>query len=160
MTMKKLSITREFPATIDQIWDAFTIVEKLKSWWSPKTMNCSHMTVDLRVNGMFHYCFEGKDASQYWGRGVYKVLEKPTRIVYLDTFTDKDGTPIPPSSFGLPGDEVAETPVDIQFSPIGNRTKMEIIMDNPFDEEMTAEMTQGWNEMFDKLEDSFKTVKT
>jgi len=149
--MKKLIIKRTFDTPIDKIWDSFTIPELLRKWWSPEGMTSSHVSVDLKKDGLFRYCFKGMDGSEFWGRGIYQNISKPTHISYLDTFTDSMGNPVPPSHFGLPGDKIIESLVDFAFLEHENKTKMTITGDNYFDDSMSEDMTKGWNSMFDKL---------
>ena len=149
--MEKITVTRTFNAPIDKVWEAFTKPETLRKWWSPEGMDSSHISVDLREGGLFRYCFKSPEGSEFWGRGVYQAIAKPTRLSYLDTFTDPDGKPVPPSYYGIPVDKVIESAIDIAFSEDGARTKMNTTMENYFDETMTENMVKGWNGMFDKL---------
>ena len=150
--MKKLTIERTFSGPIEQVWEAFTNADKLKQWWYPPSMTCSHISLELKDGGIFRYCFKGQDGNEFWGRGIYKTINKPSFLSYLDTFTDADGKPVPPSHFGMPGDEIVETLAEFHFEQEGEKTKVTLVGENYFDDSMTADMTQGWNGMFDNLE--------
>jgi uncharacterized protein YndB with AHSA1/START domain len=150
--MKKITLTRTFSAPIEKVWDAFTHADILKQWWFPPTMTCSHASLDLTEGGIFRYCFLTEDGKEFWGRGVYKSIEKPTLLSYLNTFTDAAGVPVPPSHFGIPGDDVVETLVEFHFDSQNGKTTVELIGENFYDESMTDDMMQGWNGMFDNLE--------
>jgi len=149
--MKKLVIEKIFDAEIEKVWKAFTTSEILGKWWSPEGMSSSYISVDLKEGGKFRFCFKGSDGKEFWGLGIYKKIEKPKNLSYLDTFSDSDGNPVPPSHFGMPGDEIIESLVEIAFSKDGNKTHMKISMDNYYDDSMTKDMIKGWNSMFDKL---------
>lgn len=149
--MKTLTITRTFSAPIDTVWNAFTNADTLKKWWAPPGMTCSHASINLAEGGLFRYCFQGEDGKEFWGRGVYQTIKKPKVLSYLDTFTDSEGTPVPPSYFGMEGDEVVETLAEFHFHEDGDRTTMTLTGENYFDDAMTEEMTKGWNGMFDNL---------
>ena len=43
--------------------------------------------------------------------------------------------------------------VEFAFTAKGDKTDMRITGENPYDDSMTENMTQGWNSMFDKLID-------
>ncbi len=156
MTNKKLIIERTFNAPIDKVWAAFTTPEILAQWWFPEGMTNSHATTDLRVGGEFRYCFKNHEGNEFWGKGVYQTITAPTYFSYIDNFTDADGKPVPPSYFGMPGDELTPTLVEITLKNNGAITRMQITMENPFDEAMTKNMTQGWNSMFDHLRDNLQ----
>ena len=150
--MKKLTLERTYNATADWVWKAFTSPDILKLWWSPIGMSCSYASIVLEKGGLFHYCFKGEDGNEFWGRGIYQTIEAPNRISYLDTFSDKDGNPVAPSYYGIPDDKVLESLIEITFSEEGKLTNMVITMDNHYDDSMTNQMMEGWNEMFDKLD--------
>ena len=150
--MKKLIITRNFDTNIEKVWEAFTKPDILMKWWSPKNLICSFAKIDLKQDGIFQYCFKAEDGSQYWGRGVYQSIKSPNYISYLDTFSDEDGNPVPPKFYGIPGDEIIELLVEFSFSEVKNSTTVILTGDNIYDDTMTDQMKQGWNEMFDKLE--------
>ena len=149
--MEKLKIERTFNAPTTKVWESFTTPGILKQWWSPKTMNCSHISIDLRINGIFFYCFVDSDAKEYWGRGIFQKIDAPAYLSYIDTFADENGNAVPPSYFGIPGDEIIESLVEISLVEVGDKTKMNIMIDNFYVESMTEDMLKGWNEMFDKL---------
>ena len=154
--MKTLNIERIFSAPMEKVWEAFTTAEQLKKWWSPPEMEVANISVDLKKDGLFRYCFKGTDGKEYWGRGRYQTIDKPTYLSYLDTFTDAEGKPVPPSYFGMPGGEILETLVEFSLSEEDGQTKMKMVGENPFDEAMTADMRKGWEGMFDKLEEFLK----
>jgi uncharacterized protein YndB with AHSA1/START domain len=150
--MKKLTLTRTFQAPIDEVWRAWTDAELLKEWWAPAGMHCSHVTADVHEEGRFLYCFKkDDDDTEYWGRGIYQTITEPTFLSYLDSFTDKKGNDVPPSHYGMPGDEVVESLTEITLKEDKNGTHVILAADNPFGAQMTKEMTKSWNEMFDKL---------
>lgn len=150
--MEKLKIERAFNTPLQKVWESFTTPEILKKWWSPKTMNCAHISIDLRIDGIFLYCFAGADGKEYWGRGIFQKIEAPANLSYMDSFADENGKPVPPSYFGMPGDELVESLVEISLVEDGEGTKMTVVLDNFYGEDTTSDMLQGWNEMFDKLE--------
>ncbi len=149
--MKHITITRTFSAPIEKVWDACTNADILKQWWYPPTMTCSHASLDLTEGGIFRYCFRAPDGTEFWGRGVYQTIDKPNLLSYLDTFTDATGAPVPPSHFGMPGDDIIETRAEFHFASQDGKTTIELIGENFFDESMTNDMMQGWNGMFDNL---------
>lgn len=150
--MKKLNIERTFNASISNVWKAFTDPALLKKWWAPDGMESSFTSVDLRKGGLFRFCFKTSDGTEYWGRGEYQSIVEPNFISYLDTFSDTEGNSVPPSMYGMPGDEIVASLVEIKFNSDRDKTLMSITMDNTYDEAMTNDMTNGWNSMFDKLE--------
>ncbi len=56
----------------------------------------------------------------------------------------------------MQGNEIVETLAEFFFTSNGDTTIVKLVGENPFDEKLTADMTDGWNGMFDNLERLFK----
>jgi uncharacterized protein YndB with AHSA1/START domain len=150
--MNSLTIERNINAPLEKVWDAFTNPEVLRTWFTPPGMKNAFISADVKEEGLFRYCFKMNDGgAEFWGRGIYKKIEEPTYLSYMDTFTDAEGNPVPPSHFGMPGTEIVETLTEFFFTSNGETTTMKLVAENPFDEKMTGDMTAGWNGMFDSL---------
>ncbi len=150
--MNKLTIERTFDAPIEKVWEAWTNPALLAKWFAPAGMTNSLATTEVKVGGLFHFCFrEEKSGTEFYGRGIYQKIVPRTFLSYLDSHTDKDGKDVAPSHYGSAGDEIVESLVEITFADLGEQTKMTVVMDNYYDENMTKEMVSGWNGMFDKL---------
>jgi uncharacterized protein YndB with AHSA1/START domain len=150
--MKKLTLERSFPAPVEEIWAALTKEDELKKWWCPQGMEVPHISVDLKKGGLFRYCFKGSEGQEFWGRGVYQMIESPKFLSFLDTFTDSQGNPVPSSHYGMAGEEIVESSVEFKLTEENGITTMAMVGENPHDDSMLEEMTKGWNGMFDKLE--------
>lgn len=80
---KQVVLSRTFPAGIERLWQAFTSVEDMLKWHSPQGMSNPHVEVDLRVGGKYAVAMKYDETGEIVTvRGVYKVIEKPTKLVY------------------------------------------------------------------------------
>lgn len=149
--MKKLTIKRELPGSVIEVWNHFSSAEKLQKWWSPAQFTCPMADIDLRKGGLFHFCFEDAEGNRTWGRGKFLEVNSPYHFSYLDSFANEKGEAVAPSQYGLPGDEVQGTMIDFRFEDDGVNTHMTVVMDDPYDSNLTDELLSGWNQMFDKL---------
>ena len=88
-------ITRVFNAPRERVWQAFTEVERLAQWWGPKGFKMFATTLDLRPGGTFHYGMKPPAGSAMgdvmWGRFVYREIEPPARLVFVNSFSDEQG---------------------------------------------------------------------
>ena len=156
--MKPFEISRVFDAPRDRVWQAWTEVERLKQWWGPKGFVVTHCTLDLRPGGKGHYCLRAPDGSQMWGRFVYREIVKPERLVWINSFSDKDGgTTVHPMSPDWPREMLTKvtfeaqggkTRVTVQWVPVDASTDIER---KTFDEGRDS-MKQGWSGTFEQLE--------
>ena len=86
----ELVITREFTAPRDLVWRSWTDPEHLKNWWGPKAFKMLACNVDLRPGGLFHYCMQSPQGGEMWGKFVYREIAEPERLVFVNSFSDKD----------------------------------------------------------------------
>ena len=112
-------ITRVFDAPRELVFAAWTRPEHLLRWWAPKGCSTPHCKVDLRPGGSFHYCMRTPEGRDIWGLGVYREIVAPERIVYVDSFADAQGNPVPPSDYGMSDGHPAETLVTVTFAEHG-----------------------------------------
>lgn len=145
---KQVVITRTFPAGIERLWDAFTTKEDMLKWHSPVGMTNPYVEVDLRVGGNYAITMEyDETGEQVTVRGVYKVIEKPKKLVYTWKWdgSDMEETEVTVMFYETSGDETLVTLIHAGFSlhPTENDVK------NNWTHESHK---QGWTTGFDKLE--------
>ena len=88
---KELVITREFNAPRELLFKVFTQAEHLVNWWGPKGFKMKVAKVELKPNGIFHYCMQSPDGHEMWGKFVYKEIVEPEKLVYIVSFSDEQG---------------------------------------------------------------------
>lgn len=157
--MQPFVISRTFDAPRETVWKAWTEVEHMKKWWGPKGAVVGYTTMDFRVGGTFHYSFRYADQDM-WGRMVYREIQKPNRIVWINSFSDEKGGiarhPLAPTwpaellTTATFAEQAGKTTVTIEWIPI-NATEEEI---RTFDEGRGS-MKQGWSGTFDQLTEYF-----
>ena len=86
-----LTLTRVFNAPRAIVFKAWTEPERLAKWWGPKGFDFVVATMDLRPGGVFHYCMRGPNGMEMWGKLVYEDVVAPERLVFVNSFSDKDG---------------------------------------------------------------------
>ena len=150
-TMTGLVITRVFDAPRDLVFKAWTEPQRLMRWWGPRGFTTPFCKVDLRPGGVFHYCMRSPEGRDYWGRGVYREIAEPERIVYLDSFADEEGNPVEPAHYGMSPGHPAETLVTVTFVEHEGKTKVTLHHSVPEAVPERSGIQQGWTEMLDRL---------
>lgn len=152
-----LIITRVLDAPRSLVWKAFSQGEHLARWWGPKGLTWVSGTLDFRPGGRFHYCMRGEGGYELWGKFEYREIEEPSRIVWINSFSDPDGGTIR-APF------MAEFPLRVlnvlTFREDGDRTilRLQGAPLDATDAEWTAfkglhtSMHQGWGGTFDQLD--------
>lgn len=147
-----LLITRNFNAPQDRVFRAFTEPALLKRWWAPKGWTTPYVSVDCHKGGLFHYCMRSPEGQAIWGKGIFRELEAPRRIVYIDSFADEEGHTVEPAHYGMSTDHPSESRVTIAFTKHKDGTKVTLRHQIPRFFPEREMMQQGWNEMLDRLE--------
>jgi uncharacterized protein YndB with AHSA1/START domain len=145
-----LVITRVFDAPRELVWKAWTTPEHLMRWWGPSEFGSPAASVDLRVGGKYLLCMKSA-TEEYWNTGEYLEITPPERLVYRDTLSDPQGSPVPGSYYGMEGDNISYMTVTVTFEDLGGRTRMTIRHRLPESEPLIPLMYAGWNGSFDKL---------
>lgn len=140
------TVERLFDAPRELVFKAFTEPERLMQWWGPRTYETDVCTIDLRVGGIWHYRMRSETGDAAWGRAEYQEITPPARLVYLDAFSDENGSVIPPKMV-----------VEIDFIDKNGKTlvKSTVTFDSEAgrDAVMAMGMEQGLAETWDRLEE-------
>jgi len=84
-----LTITRVFDAPRDLVFACFSTAEHLNQWWGPKGVEIVNGTLDFRAGGLYHYGMKWPTGAIMWGRFEFREIEPPSRIVFLNSFSDE-----------------------------------------------------------------------
>lgn len=83
-------IARVFDASRDLVWKAFSEKDALAQWWGPKGFEIDVKRLEFKPGGVFHYSMQ-QGSETMWGRFTYKEIEAPTRLVFINSFSDDKG---------------------------------------------------------------------
>ncbi|QRG65880.1 SRPBCC family protein [Brevibacillus choshinensis] len=156
-----LVLERVFDAPRDLVFRMFKEPEHLKQWWGPRGWEVPVCNIDFRPGGIWHYCMKCVDQNQgdffgmeSWGKGVYKEIVEPEKIVYVDYFSDAEGKI---------DDSLPSTEVTLEFIDLGGKTKLvnrgEYVSADALKTVMDMGMLQGITETWDRLEEHLNEVK-
>jgi uncharacterized protein YndB with AHSA1/START domain len=91
LTNKKIKVTREFDAPVEQVWKAWTDSELLDQWWAPKPWKANTVSMDFRNGGTWLYYMEGPDGTRHYCKADYKSINPNKSYEGLDAFCDEKG---------------------------------------------------------------------
>lgn len=150
--MAKVAITREYTAAIEKVWEALTTPEIIMKFWAPPGMETVAATIDkLEPGGVFRYSMKSPEGFQQWVKCTYEEVIPPTKLSFMETITDEEGNPVPPSHFGMPGDEIKHHLTELVLEQDGNTTKLTMYMD--YGDEQSNQYAQGgWKGMLENLD--------
>ena len=114
---KKLHIVREFNASLEFVWKAWTDSSILDQWWAPKPWKAATKAMDFREGGYWLYCMNGPDGEQHWARADYQRIVPQDAFEVRDSFCDENGI----VNYDIPGMHWL-----VKFIRIGETTKVEV----------------------------------
>ncbi|MES2388502.1 MAG: SRPBCC domain-containing protein, partial [Bacteroidota bacterium] len=86
-----LVLTREFNAPKELVFKAWTQPEHLAHWWGPVGFTLGVAQMDLSPGGTFLYSMKNTDGIEMWGKFVYKEVSPFDKLVFVNSFSDKEG---------------------------------------------------------------------
>jgi uncharacterized protein YndB with AHSA1/START domain len=145
---RQMTVERVFNAPRELVFKAWSDAESLSHWWGPRDWTLSVCNIDFRPGGTWHYCMQGPDGEQSWGKATYVEIHSPSRIVYSDAFSDEQGNVSP----GTPLIKVS-----IELVDEGGKTRLVGRAETQSREELESllqmGMVEGMKQSLDRLEE-------
>jgi uncharacterized protein YndB with AHSA1/START domain len=132
---KTVSITAEFEAERDLVWDAYTKPELLDQWWAPKPFTSRTTVMDFKVGGRRFYAMVSPEGDERWSVQKYRSITPKTNFKFFNAFADKDEIP------ELPGSDW-----DLNFSEQDGTTTVSISIYNESLERLERMIEMGFKE--------------
>ncbi|MBB4121008.1 SRPBCC family protein [Martelella radicis] len=129
-----LVITRQFSASPETVFDAWTDPNKMRAWWGLKDAKCPTVEIDLRIGGAYRIANELPGGRIIWITGYYKEISRPSRLTY---------------SWSV--DEGPEETVAISFEPNAGGTCLTIHHEGITSADIYAGHQTGWTDSLSTL---------
>jgi uncharacterized protein YndB with AHSA1/START domain len=135
---RTLTITAEFAAPAERIWQVYADPRQLEKVWGPPSYPATFVEHDLTPGGSVTYFMTGPEGDK--ARGWWRVLavEAPHRLEFEDGFADDAGAPNP--------DMPVLTIRVVLDMPSDGRTRMAIETTFPSPEAMEQIISMGMEE--------------
>ncbi len=161
MNDRSIVITRVLDAPRERVFKAWTDPEDFARWWGPNGFTTPACRMDVRPGGVLHYCMRSPEGRDFWGKGIYREIVEPERIVYIDTFADADGNPVEPAQYGLSPGWPSGTLVTVTFARHEGQTQLTLEhAAGPAPDSERDMCQQGWDESLDRLAGFLATAPT
>ena len=92
---RTMTITAEFDAPIERVWELWADPRQLERWWGPPTHPATFTEHDLGEGGTVTYFMTGPDGERYHGWWTVTAVDPPRSLEFTDGFADSDGKPDP-----------------------------------------------------------------
>lgn len=88
-----MTITSEFAATPERIWQLWADPRQLEQWWGPPEYPATVFDHDLIPGGRVSYAMTGPDGESFPAWWDVLRVEPPALLEVKDGFTDEEGNP-------------------------------------------------------------------
>lgn len=133
---KTVSITKEFAARLDLVWDAYTKADLLDRWWAPKPWTSKTKAMEFKEGGRRFYAMVSPDGSmEKWSVQKYTSITPKTNFKFFNAFADENG------NLDLPGSDWS-----FDFADQGGKTTVTISIYNESLERMESLIEMGFKE--------------
>lgn len=132
-------VKRDFNATLQQVWQAWTTAELLDQWWGPKPWRAETKTMDFREGGHWLYAMVGPEGERHWGRADYIRIKKEESFSAKDSFCDENGTM---------NSELPQNLWEILFRETGDKVLVDITLTFDSLEDLETNIQMGFREGF------------
>lgn len=163
--IKPFTLSRIFNAPRDLVFKVNTDPAHLAKWFGPAGMEVIKADMDLRPGGMYHYGLRSPDGNEMWGKQVYREVVVPEKLVFIQSFSDKNG--------GLTRHPMSPTwPLEMLsttlYEDLGDKTRMTVSW-QPYQADDEAlrtfdnargGMEGGFKGMWDNLDVYLQTLRT
>ncbi|GJM05974.1 MAG: hypothetical protein DHS20C09_19700 [marine bacterium B5-7] len=150
------TLTHEFNAPVEKVFDAWSIPDQLAKWLPPKGYSMVFAKSDITPGGMSHYCMVSKSGLELWSMIFYKDVIPPAKLSYTQVYSNEQGGiephpmiknfPVEILSTVMLDEKNGKTILDLTWEPL-NASKEEITR---FSDE-TFELSQEWGGTFEQL---------
>jgi uncharacterized protein YndB with AHSA1/START domain len=131
---RTMTLTAQFAAPVQQVWELWADPRKLERWWGPPTHPATFEEHDLSPGGRVTYFMTAPDGQRHHGWWRIEAVEPPTSLRFTDGFADDAGNP----AEGMP-----ESTATVTLSEHEGGTRMEIRSQWETTEQMRAVIDMG-----------------
>ena len=76
-----LIISREFDATPERVFAAFTVAEEIAAWYGPNNVTTTVDTFEARTGAAYRFVMLSDEGNQYPVSGIIEEIDPPRRLV-------------------------------------------------------------------------------
>lgn len=91
LAARKIMVTSQFHASLENLWDAFTNPETLEKWWAPKPYEAFTKKIHFADGGQWLYYMLSPEGEKHWCIAEFKNIHPKESYEVFDAFCDEEG---------------------------------------------------------------------
>jgi len=149
-----IHITREFAASLELVWRAWTTSELLDKWWGPQPWRAETKTMDFREGGFWLYAMVSPEGEKHYAKVNFISIVTEKSFASKGGFSDENGTLNP----AFPQNLWENT-----FIPKDNKVQVDMLLTYDTLADLEKELEMGFKEGmtidFQQLDELLLTLK-
>lgn len=139
-----MTITAEFDADAERLWELWADPRQLERWWSPPSHSSTFVEHELTAGARTTYFMTGPDGEKHHGRWLVEEVEPPHRLRMTDDVVDDEGKPEDggPTGMTVTIAEAGGTATMSIETHFADRASMEQTIEMGFEQGMTETVNQ------------------
>ena len=150
--LPKVVVERTYKASVEELWSLWTTKEGFESWWGPEGFRVEVHAMEARVGGKLRYDMIADAPEQI---AAMKAMGQPLSHKTNGTFTEVK----PHARLAithvidfLPGVPHYDSPMLVEFHPVGASVRMVVTLSPMHNDEFTAMQKEGFTSQLTKLD--------
>jgi uncharacterized protein YndB with AHSA1/START domain len=136
-TALTLTVTAQFAASPERVWEVWQNPRLLERWWGPPTWPATFTRHDFVVGGESRYYMTGPDGDKSRGYWQMRAIDEPRRIEFANGLAGDDGEPM---------DDVPPMSAYVTLEAIDGGTRMTALSAFADEDNMRAMLDRGMSE--------------
>ena len=156
---RKITLTRIYEASLEDIWSLWTTKKGIESWWGPEGFTVTVRKLDLRPEGDLLYAMTATGASQIeFMKRAGMPLTTEARLTYTEI------SPMQRLAYThlvdfIPEVEAYDVATVVEFHSERNRVRMVVHLDAMHSDEWTQRAVGGWESQLSKVDQLFQRLE-
>ena len=134
---KTIRMVREFAASLQLVWDAWTKAELLDQWWGPEPWRAETKVMDFQAGGYWLYAMVSPEGEKHWSKADFISIVNKKSFTMKGGFSDENGV----LNLDFPQNEWENT-----FVTKEDRVSVEILLTYDSVEDLEKEIEMGFLE--------------
>ena len=140
-----MTVTCDYRAPIERVWQLWADPRKLERWWGPPTYPATFVDHDFIPGGRASYFMTGPDGAKHHGWWEFTAVDPPHEIRVKDGFADESGAPndaLPSTTFHVTFAEASGGTRMTLTSTFASREGMEQVLEMGMEQGLTEALGQ------------------
>jgi len=139
-----MTVTAEFDADAEHLWELWSDPRQLERWWSPPSHSSTFLEHELTVGARTTYYMTGPDGEKQHGRWRIEEVDPPHRLHIKDDAVNDEGKPDDggPTAMTITIAETADAATMSIQTHFADRASMEQMIEMGIEQGMTETLNQ------------------